>query len=100
MRLAGAVERRAAVAQVVVGAERVGEAEDLVDKGLVAAPRAGRAVRRGNGGTGHVLGTRFFALHIVRSDDIGRWEGAGTPLVSATVPKISKNLKKSENPLF
>ena len=37
---------------------------------------------------------RFFALHIVGSDDIGRWEGAGTPLVSATVPKISKNLEK------
>ena len=42
-----------------------------------------------------LLGTRFFALHRVGSDDIGRWEGAGTPLVSATVPKISKNLEKT-----
>ena len=36
-----------------------------------------------------------FALHMVGSDDIGRWEGAGTPHKSATVSKISKNLKKT-----
>ena len=36
-----------------------------------------------------------FALHIVGSDDIGRWDGADTPYMTVSLPKISKNLEKN-----
>ena len=36
-----------------------------------------------NGGQGMRLRDAVFALHMVGSDDIGRWEGTGTPFVTA-----------------